>query len=979
MLVYNPVKPPMAAPNGGKQLPGRRLIGRDSELHAFDMLLDALAAGDSSVAIISGEPGIGKTALIGEVVTRSRVRGYRTLSSRASELERDLPFAVFVGALEAAVAAISPEQRDLLRNEELALAGMVFPAMLDACDEVPEAPQVDNALALRALHSLLKALGRERPMVLALDDLHWADPASIDLLCRLLHRGLADRSLLLLASRPGQSEHRVTSAFAEAELHGNAQRIELGPLSAAEAQELLGDDVDRRIGERLYRETGGNPFYLEQLAAAVHRGQRLSARPPALFKPSVPAAVSAAIKEELDCLSGSAGLLLRGAAIAGDPFDIDLAARTAGIAKADALHATDELVDRDLVRPDETPTRFRFRHPIVRRAVYETAGAGWRLEAHGLARAALEERGASPAVLAPHIERSAPVGDDAAASLLARAGEALIAQAPVSAARWLEAALRLTPTSDRSDEYRLELMTRRAIALGWAGQLRESRDELGRFLRMAPPDSSELRLRAVSLCARLDQALGVPASGRRLLLAELARLPDRTMRDAAVLGNELAVSSYYEGDWQAVRYWSTVTRAADCPSAVRVSSLALLAEAEFALGNLESAQPAVSEAAELFDRLDEEELDPSTATWLGDAEIACGCFADALRHTRRSIAILGAARRMWAVPLHEIQATSLAFMGQVAELAATAELAVDAALLTSSDLYLSSAMFLRSWASLLAGNVASAVRFGERSVELASATVGWSGVYPRSQLAWALLEAGDPARCREQLTGPDNEPNLPPCLPVQGSHCERLIRAEIALGNLARAEVLALRAAEATESLRASVWLAYPRRALALVSLARGKPHAAIADAMAACEHAEAAGAPIEAARSKTLAGKALAANGERAAAIAALRSAHQTLLDCGDVLHRDQAARELRGLGRSVPSAGGNRGGPTVLGLSGRECEVMELVAVGKRNREIAGELFLSVRTVERHIARIFEKLDVHSRAAASSIFERTRTGSQD
>jgi DNA-binding CsgD family transcriptional regulator len=966
----------MAPPNLTRQT----LIGRDSELLAFDAMLDALAEGSSSVAIISGEPGIGKTALIGNVASRSTALGYVTLNGRASELERHVPFAVFADAIEAAVASMSAKQRELLKGEELALAGTVFPTLLDAQKEaLRHAQPNDDALVLRALHALLKALAHERPVVLALDDLHWADPASIDLVCRLLYRGLADRSLLVVSSRPGQSDPRVGAAFAEAELYGNARRMELGPLSAAEAQELLGDEVDRHLAQTIYGESGGNPFYLEQLAAAVRRGESLCAEQPAQFEPSLPATVNAAINGELAGLSSAARLLLQGAAVAGDPFDIELAAQTAGTTEQDALGDTDELVERDLIRPDHTPARFRFRHPIVRRAVYETAGAGWRLQAHRRARAALEDRGMPPTVLAPHVERSAYVGDEVAADLLVRAGKALVAQAPASSARWFDAALRLTPVRDANTGHRLELMTERAMALGWAGELRDSREELQRFLRIASRDSGELRLQALSLSARLDQALGVPAAGRKLLLDELARLADPGGRQAGILSNELAISFYHEGDWGPVKHWSRAALAADCPGAVRVSSLALLAQAEFSCGDIQGARPVARAAAHLFDHLRAEELDPTTAAWLGDAEMGCEFFADALRHTKRSIAIFGTGRRMWAVPVQEVQAASQALLGQVAELAATADLAVEAALLTSSDLFLSTAMTLCSWASLLAGSVGAAVRFGERAVELACTSVAWNEFYVKSQLAWALLEAGEPERCREQLMGPDNEPRLSPALLVLGSHCEHLVRAEVALGNLACAEDLALRVCEATEGLSAGVWLAYARRSLALVLLARGQTQAAIAEATAACEYAEAAGTPIEAARSRTLAGKALAASGNRAGAVAALRSAHETLHDCGDVLHREQAARALRKLGRAVPTVRKSRDGrPSVLGLSDREYEVMELVAAGKRNGEIADDLVLSVRTVERHIARIFDKLDVHSRAAASSSFERSRGGAQ-
>jgi ATP/maltotriose-dependent transcriptional regulator MalT len=961
----------------------RRLVGRDSEIRIFDVLLDELGSGKSSVVVVSGEPGIGKTVLIGEVLARSRALGYETFSGRGSELERHVPFAAFVDALEAAAASISPRQRALLSRDVLVLAATVFPALENDREEpVGARPRDYDTLVLQALHALLKVLAHERPMVLALDDLHWADPTSVDLICRLLHRGLADRSLLLLASRPGQSEPRVRAAFAEAELHGNAHRIELGPLSAADAAALVGEELDRAVVKRLYRESGGNPFYLEQLAAAARRGATLSTDDSAPSEPSLPTSVGAAIRGELDCLSPTARALLQGAAVAGDPFDVDLAAHIAGISERNAVSATDELVERDLIRPDDESPRFRFRHPIVRRAVYETAGAGWRLQAHRRALATLEQRGAAPTILASHVERSANVGDKRAADILARAGEALISQAPTSAARWLDAALRLTPPDDRNTERCLELMTERAIALGWAGRLRESREELRRFLRVAPNDPSGLRLRAVSLYARVEEALGNPAAGRSLLLDELERLADRSGREAAIINNELAIGRYYAADWDGLVAQATVTLAADCTRTERVNSLALLGQAELCLGNFDRARGIVAEAAELFDQLDAEELDPSTAVWLGDAEVGSERFAEGARHVQRAAAIFGTGRRSWSVPLYDVLSSAQGFAGQVVELGATAESAIEAALLTSSDVFLSTAMAMRSNASLFAGDIFSALRFAERSVAYAE-TVSVEPIeyFARSAFAWALIEAGEPQRCQEQLTRPDGEVRVPPIAFVQGARYEHLVRAEIALGNLDRADELAARARRVAEPLRTGAWGVHARRATAYVALARGDTKVAVAEATAAVENAEAAGAPIEAGRGGIIAGRALAASGDRAAAVAMLRSAYETLHDCGEVLYRDQAARELRMLGRAVPSTMAPRDGKArVHGLTGRESEVMELVAAGRTNREIADNLVLSVRTVERHVARIFEKLDVHSRTAASTVFfERTRNDDAD
>jgi len=158
--------------------------------------------------------------------------------------------------------------------------------------------------------------------------------------------------------------------------------------------------------------------------------------------------------------------------------------------------------------------------------------------------------------------------------------------------------------------------------------------------------------------------------------------------------------------------------------------------------------------------------------------------------------------------------------------------------------------------------------------------------------------------------------------------------------------------------------------------LERGRAREAVGLAIAAVDATEATGAAIEMARSRIVAGRALAAAGERDRAVIELRDAHEHLFRCGAFRCRDKAARELRKLGCAVRHVGEVTDDSAVAGLSGREVEVMEFVAAGKTNREIAALLFLSVRPVDRHLSRIFEELGVSSRAAAASKFERARTG---
>ena len=952
------------------------LVGRDAELDFLTRRLDALDVGEGGAVYITGAPGIGKTALIAGTLARAAERGYRTLSGRAAEFERDLPFGVVADALGAHVASLGRERLGL-PDHELALVATALPSLAPTEAERAVAAQPDaRHRLLRTLRELLGRLADEGPLAVALDDLHWADSASVDFVCHSLHRGLDGPLLLLLASRPAQSASRLLTALEEAERHDLASRMELAPLSAAEAAELLREGIEAAQRDVLYRESGGNPFYLEQLAAAARRGSVPLAEAESIG-PGVPAAVGAAIRGEIDALSPLAQTVVRAATLLLEPFEPDLVAEAAELDESEALEAFDELVEKDLIRPADRPSGFRFRHPIVRRAVYEGAGAGWRLVGHARVAAALEARGASPSMRAHHIERSAQTGDVAAIDVLTRAGQDAAPRAPASAARWFGAALRLIPPGTEV-ERSLELMVQRAAALGIAGRMEESRDALRSFLRVSSRDPGGLRLQAAVLAAILDELLGSQEEGRALLLGELAALADRSSPEAAELMREVAFTCFVDGDWPAVSKWARASLEADCQGMVRVGALSALALGEYGLGRVDAARGCISQAAELFDRLTDEQVaahQPGIAIWLGWAEAGVERFDKAIEHLRRGTEISRAnGQRHLTVGLLAVEGLALASQGRIKDLAAVADSAVEAALLSESSLFLSWAMTLKCTLATRRGDLYAAVRFGERAMSAGRAGhTPLSGI-ARVQLAEALLEIGEPARCRDLLVDRKGQPDPTP-FPQYVSLCyELLSRAEAALGNTVLAAEHAERAAEVAARLGLRISFAQAQRARASVSLERGDPNEAVAQALAAAAATDEAGAAVDSGRSRILAGRAMAAAGERQAAVGELQQAHEELSTCGAFRYSDEAAYELRQLGCVVRHTGEGADDSPVGGLTGRELEVMELVAAGDTNREVAEKLYLSVRTVDRHLSRIFEKLGVSSRAAAASQYERAR-----
>ena len=525
----------------------RQLVGRKRELALLERELTRLERQQGGVLQLVGEPGIGKTRLIYEALDRAVRMQYTTLVGRGDEFQRDMPFGIFVDALDDHLAMLSSQIEKSLPPAHLLQLGIVFPSLSAMVTGDSAQLPNDRHRAYRAVRLLLEQLAVERPMVLALDDLHWADPGSLELFSYLVRNQPRAGVLIVGAQRP-QSTSLLSSIDRPDD--GSFEYIELLPLEREDASTLFPGDVDRATREALLEESGGNPFYLEQLTRSAPRtadGQ--SALGGATQVPDVPAAVVHSIANEISDLSAQALTVLQAAAVVGDPFEPYLVADTAACSREDTLVALDELVVQDLIRPDESGRNFRFRHPIVRRAVYESAGPGWRLTAHARAAAALEQRGAAPELRAHHVERSARVGDELAIAVLTKAAQANAWRAPMTAAGWYESALSLLPDQESSAQRRMELLLQRSMALAAAGQLERSRDTLRDLLGQLPRELITLRGQAVSVIAMLDQILSNHEQAERLLLRTLHEIPDENLTEHAMLCNVLAVGRMFQGDF----------------------------------------------------------------------------------------------------------------------------------------------------------------------------------------------------------------------------------------------------------------------------------------------------------------------------------------------------------------------------------------------------------------------------------------------
>ncbi len=957
------------------------VVGRADELDSLERLLDELDRGRPGAIEVAGEPGIGKTRLLRELAARAEDRGHLVLGGSASEFERDLPFSVFVDALDEYLRGLDPEVLAVLDEQVRAELAHIFPSLWALADGRAVALQHERYRSHRAVRELLEQLAEPRPLVLVLDDVQWGDSASVELLGALLRRPPASRVLMALGVRPHQTPERLLGALERARREAVLTRIELGAMSPAEARAFLGGAVEASDAAVLYEESGGNPFYLQQLARAFDRASgAVSGEVELSLSIGVPSAVAAALAEELALLSEPARLVLEGAAVAGDPFEPELVAVAAGISEDSTMGAIDELLQLDVIRQTDVPRRFRFRHPLVRRTVYETTRGGWRLGAHERCADALAARGAPVAARAHHVERSARQGDVGAVAVLRKAGEATARLAPETAARWFGGALRLLPQTAPADD-RVELLLARAGALAAAGHFADSHETLLKAIAIVPERSRVLHTTLATACARVERFLGRYEQAHARLVSVLRGPPEPASVESVGVLIELTLNEFYRSRYDAMHEWAGRAVSAATvlgEGALMAAALAMSALAEAMTGPIETARSHRAEAAALVDGLSDEQLSLrlDAAAWLAAVELYLDLYAEADAHASRALTLARAARRGDPFGPYQILPRVWYVRAKLEEAAGLLDGAIEAARLLGTPPALAGNLFNRSVVALAIGDLDIALATAQEAVQLTRDLDGgfvtaWAAV----RLAGVLLETGQPVRAVELLLGRAGGEALtliPGGWRVHG--LELLTRCWLADDRRAEAERAAAIAGVTAAAMRLPLAAAWADRAAAAVALHGGDSARAAERALASADAADEAGAPIEAALSRTLAGRALAQAGQADRAVVELQRAAAALDDCGALRYREKAERELGKLGhrphrRTRP---GRSDGSGIESLTEREMQVARLVVDRKTNPEIAAELFLSRKTVETHLRNIFHKMGVATRTALARAVER-------
>jgi DNA-binding CsgD family transcriptional regulator len=904
-----------------------QLVGRDAELQAID---DALARPAPLAIVLEGEAGVGKTALWHAGLKRAGAGGLRDLVARPAEAEAELSHAA-LGDLLAPLAdefagELSEPQRHAL---EVAL-------LRAAPGATPVSPR---AVASATLAVLRLAAGRQ-PLVLALDDIQWLDAASADAL-RFALRRLDDEPIFVLATRRvGTPADQVDVGLADDRL----VRIGVGPLHADALYWLLQSRLDATIPrpalERLAEISGGNAYHALELARAALRhsgGKAVRADLP------LPDSIFVVLQERLRDLPPTAVEVLGTVAAMGRPT----------LAAAEALsdpQALDAAFAAGVIH--EERGAIRFDHPLLADAAYRMLPPRMRRLVHerlAALAADAEER-------ARHLAASSRGPDSEVAAQIARGAEhAAERGARAAAAQLLEASALVEPDGDVAALRRIDAV-RHHVAGGDGRRAVALCDVL---LEELPPGP----LRARALITRSTQ------EGRFDQLLELARQAEAEAGDDRELLIEavgmqgvllVLTDRRQEGGSALQRALELCTP--DVSRELRIGAMGDFGDYAVHSGD-SGAIALLREAA----ALEGHALIP-TAHWGPTTVLGKGLLlrdeldeARALFEERRQRAIeVGDDEAVEALSIYLAELELRA--GDVERARGHAE---EAALQEGSygEHAQGATAFARALVAAYQGDADAARKLAERG--LAQCEAQEDRIFAaanRTALGFLELSLGDNAAALERFQPTvdrfmdDNpfDPGMRQNLAIPDA-----IEASIALGGLDEAESVLAVWEQAGERFKRPRIHATAARCRALLAAARGDLDAAIAHAETALDHHEQLPVPFERARTLIVLGTLHRRAKHKAAARAALEEAVDILDRMGVPLWAERARAEVGRIGGRAASDG----------LTPTEQRVADLVAVGRSNKEVAGELFVSVRTVEANLTRVYAKLGIRSRTELAAI----------
>lgn len=928
------------------------LLERSRERSEADAALERARSGSGSILVIEGPAGIGKTALAREVRRRAEEARVRTLWARGGELERDFPYGVVRQLLEPVVrGAGSPDDEGVLDGA----ARFAAPALgLAAPEAGPTGPDLTPSI-LHGLYWLVSNLTEAGPLLVAVDDAHWADRASLAFF-HYLGRRIEELPvcLLLTERRPeaGIDEPALSRILAEP----TARVLRPAPLSPTGVAALVAEALGRPAAEEFcaacHATTGGNPFLLRELLREIEaEGIAPDAGEATAIERLAPDTVSRSVLLRLSRLPLPAQQLARAVAVLGGGADLPVAAAVGELDPEDAAEAADTLASAGILAPTRP---LEFLHPLLRQAVDAELGAGERATAHRRAAAALADAGAPTSKLALHLLAADPAEQPwAVAALRAAAEDALAEGAPARAAELLRRALAEPP----DDADRLDVM----VALGRA-QARAGDPEAMDTLTAAMSLGGDPHARAE---VALDLATALAVAGDMAQAVSVLRNVDTHGLDADLaLRIESALVSATLGDPDAdvqdaagAKLFELLPQA-DPP---RPASARLLSVGSLGALVLGMPTPVVADMARKAFAGGVVHEEGYEFTHAAAALIATDRFDEASRAFDEALA---EARRLGSPALFAMASAHRGRLryrlGQLRDAEHDCRASVELVLEHGWEprLELSSA-----W---LADTLVEQGELAEADTVLARVGPPWTFGRPsppflisRGQLRalqGRLAEAAEDLRSIPGLRAAGRSPSLSAWRSALALVLVRLGETDEAR-RLAEEELEMARAQGAPRAIGAAL------RALGLVV----GGEAGLEHLRAAVQVLETSPALLERARALSEFGAALRRQSQRREAREQLRAALDLAVRCGANLLAERTREELLAAGarpRRVAVTG-------VDALTASERRVAQLAADGLSNKEIAQALFVSVRTVTTHLTHTYEKLQIEGRQQLAAALE--------
>ncbi|HEX5088026.1 MAG TPA: AAA family ATPase [Nocardioides sp.] len=937
--------------------PAATLRGRDDEVDRLGAALDRAVAGRLSVVMIEGEAGIGKTRLLAHALGAARDRDCQVGSAKAEEMEQSRPFGVIAAAL-----GCVPGAEDGRRAR---IGGLI--SAHDGPDLAGPTVSSDPGLQFRvvdALCDLVESLAIDRPLVLGLDDLQWADPSSLVTLSALARTGLGLPVALIGCCRPFPRSPAMLRLM-ESLQHAELQRIEVGQLADRDVRDVVTELVGATPGPGLLAVVAGaagNPLFVTELLNAIRQDGSLRTTDghAEVNGSDLPPSLHLTILGRLRSLPEEAIQVLRAGSLLGSMFSITELATILDRSVSELMPAVEAVIASGVL--DEQGVLLQFRHDLIREAVYADMPSSLRLALHREAATRLAGVGSPTTRVADQFARGATRGDPEAIDWLTRAAREAESTSPETTAELLQRAVRLM---EPSDPRRDVLVVERADTLMLAGRVTEAvascESLLARGHRREADAPARLRLGAALMVN------GRPAEALRAL-DPVTRSEIGTEEIQALGLSEASFASLWLGDFdEAERAAELALSVAGRCGNHRASTGAMATRSVVACmrGHLSEAIKLSDEAVALADdspaRVGHAFPVYATRGWIQMERDEHEAARRALSTGRQICEELGV---RWPLATYQAYLAVERFVvGQwddaVAELEAGIALAEETGVTYAVKPSLSAQAMIRLYRNDLPG--------ARRAVEAAEAVADrGSRLFDyRVLLAQALLLEADGGTSQAYTALADRwrlcrSVGMAIDYPAVGPDLVRLARAA---GDMD----LAVEVAAAVDEVAA-------RNQVPSITGAALRCRGLLADDLDAAVRA------VDAyAQGHRLLEEAQTC--EEAAGLAARRQDKdlaRTLMEkAGGIFNRLDASRGVMRVDSALRALGVRRGRHGVRqrpqqgwdSLTPTEGTVAHLVAEGLSNPQIAERLFVSRRTVQTHVAHIFTKLDIASRAQLAAI----------